>query len=97
MTAVFFSTVFLSTKKTLAAAVITMFLMFFLGGSYGTAGVAVSNPLRYASTWFYYNPAQYFGTGNFTNFASDVAVLICVNVGLIIASIFVFRKRDIPV
>jgi len=97
MTAVFFSTVFLSTKKTLAAAVVTMFLMFFIGGSYGTAGAAVSNPLRYASTWFYYNTAQYFGTGNFGNLAVDAAVLISVNVGLIIASLFVFRKRDIPV
>jgi ABC-2 type transport system permease protein len=97
MTAVFFSTVFLSTKKTLAAAVITMFLMFFIGGSYGTVGAAVSNPLRYASTWFYYNPAQYFGTGNFTSFLSDTLVLLCVNVGLIIASLIVFRKKDIPV
>jgi ABC-2 type transport system permease protein len=97
MTAVFFSTVLLSTKKTIVAAVLTMFLMFFLGGSYGTAGAPVSNPLRYASTWFYYNPAQYFGTGNFTSFPGDVLVLICVNVGLIIASLIVFRKKDIPV
>jgi ABC-type transport system involved in multi-copper enzyme maturation permease subunit len=97
MTAVFFSTVFLSTKKTIAAAVITMFLMFFIGGSYGTAGAAVSNPLRYASTWFYYNPAQYFGTGNFGSFLGDVLVLLGVNLGLIIASLIVFRKRDIPV
>jgi ABC-2 type transport system permease protein len=97
MTAVFFSTVFLSTKKTIAAAVITMFLMFFAGGSYATAGAAGSNPLQYASTWFYYNPAQYFGTGNFGNLAGDVAVLTAVNVGLIIASLFVFRKKDIPV
>ena len=97
MTAVFFSKVFLSTKKTIAAAIITMFLMFFTGGSYGTAGAVGSNPLQYASTWFYYNPAQYFGIRNFGNLTSDVAVLICVNVGLIIASLFIFRKRDIPV
>lgn len=97
MTAVFFSTVFLSTKKTIAASVVTMFLMFFLGGSYGTAGAAVDNPLKYASTWFYYNPPQYFGAGNFANFPSDVAVLVGVNVGLILASLFVFRKRDILV
>jgi ABC-2 type transport system permease protein len=97
MTAVFFSTVFLSTKKTLAAAVVTMFLMFFMGGSYGTAGAAVDNPLRYASTWTYYNPAQYFGTGNFANFPGDLAVLIGVNVGLILASLYVFKRRDILV
>lgn len=97
MTAVFFSTLFLDTKKTMAAAVVTMFLMFFTGGSYGTADPAASNPLRYASTWFYYNPAQYFGTGDFTSFLGDVLVLLGVNVGLVIASIIVFRKRDIPV
>ena len=97
MTAFLFSTVFLSTKKTLAAAVITMFIMFFMGGSYGTAGATLSNPLRYASTWFYYNPAQYFGTGNFSGFLGDVLVLLAVNVGLIIASLIVFRKKDIPV
>jgi len=74
-----------------------MFLMFFIGGSYGTAGAAVSNPLRYASTWFYYNPAQYFGIGNFGSFLGDALVLLGVNVGLIIASLIVFRKRDIPV
>jgi hypothetical protein len=97
MTAVFFSTVFLNTKKTLAASIITMFLMFFMGGSYGAAGAAVDNPLRYASTWSYYNPAQYFGTGNFATFPGDVAVLIGVNVALILASLFVFRRRDILV
>ena len=97
MTAVFFSTVFLSTKKTFGAAVITMFLMFFIGGSYGTAGSPVSNQLRYASTWFYYNPAQFFGAGNFDTFIRDVLVLLGANIGLIIASIIVFRRRDIPV
>lgn len=97
MTAVFFSTVFLSTKKTLAAAVITMFLMFFMGGSYGAAGSAVSSPLRYASTWFYYNPAQYFGAGNFSTFPSDMLVLLGVNIALVIASLIIFRRRDIPI
>jgi ABC-2 type transport system permease protein len=97
ITAVFFSTVFLNTKKTIAAAVVTMFLMFFLGGSYGTAGSTVSNPLRYASTWFYYNPAQYFGAGDFTSFLGDMLVLIGVNVSLFVASLIVFKKRDILV
>jgi ABC-2 type transport system permease protein len=97
MTAVFFSTVFLSTKKTLVAAVITMFLMFFIGGSYGTTGAAVNIPLRYASTWCYYNPAQYFGAGNFTSFLGDMLVLTGVNVSLLVASLIVFRKRDILV
>lgn len=96
-TAVFFSTIFLSTKKTMAAAVIAMFLMFFVGGSYSFMGPAIGDPVKYASTWFYYNPAQFFGAGNFNNFLRDVLVLGGVNLGLIIASLIVFRKRDIPV
>ena len=96
MTAVFFSTLFLSTKKTMGAAVVTMFLMYFIGGAYGAAGSA-TNPLQPLSTWSYYNPTQFFGAGNFGNFFSDMLVLLSVNVGLIIASIIVFKKRDIPV
>ena len=88
---------FLSTKKTLAAAVITMFLMFFMGDAYGAAGSAVSSPLRYASTWFYYNPSQYFGAGNFSTFPSDMLVLLGVNIALVIASLIIFRRRDIPI
>jgi ABC-type transport system involved in multi-copper enzyme maturation permease subunit len=97
MTAVFFSTLFLNTKKTMAAAIVTMFLMFFLGGSYSSIGSTVSNPLQHASTWFYYNPAQFFGVGNFSNFLRDALVLIGTNLGLIIASLIIFRKRDIPI
>ncbi len=97
MTAVFFSTLFLNTKRTMAAAVVMMFLMFFLGGSYSSIGVTLSNPLQYASTWFYYNPAQFFGAGNFDNLLRDVLVLVGTNLGLVIASLIVFRKRDLPV
>jgi hypothetical protein len=97
MTAVFFSTLFLNTKRTMAAAIVTMFLMFFLGGSYSSIGSTISNPLQYASTWFYYNPAQFFGVGNFSNFLRDTLVLIGTNIGLIIASLIIFRKRDIPI
>jgi len=96
-TAVFFSTIFLSTKKTMAAAVITMFLMFFIGGSYSFMGPAVGDPVQYVSTWFYYNPAQFFGAGNFDNFLRDVLVLGWVNLGLVAASLVVFRKRDVPI
>jgi ABC-2 type transport system permease protein len=97
MTAVFFSTLFLSTKKTLVAAVVTMFLMFFIGGAYSSVGSAVSSPIQYVSTWFYYNPAQFFGVGNFDSFLGDAIVLAAVNVGLIVASLLVFRKKDIPI
>lgn len=97
MTAVFFSTIFLSTKKTMAAAVIAMFMMFFIGGSYSFIGPAISDTPQYFSTWFYYNPAQFFGAGNFDNFLRDVLVLGGINLVLVVASLIVFRKRDIPI
>lgn len=75
MTCVFFSAIFLSTKKTMVAAVIMMFLMFFIGGSYSFMRPGIGDPVQYASTWFYYNPAQFFGAGNFGNFLRHVLVL----------------------
>jgi hypothetical protein len=70
--------------------------MYFIVGAYGAAGSA-TNPLQPLSTWSYYNPIQFFGARNFGNFPSDMLVLLGVKVGLIIASIIVIRKKDIPV
>jgi hypothetical protein len=67
-----------------------------VGVQRGAAGSA-TNPLQPLSTWSCYNPTQFFGAGNFGNFPSDMLVLLGVNVCLIIASLIVFRKRDIPV
>ena len=81
----------------MVAAVIVMFLMFFIGGSYSFMGPGIGDPVQYASTWFYYNPGQFFGAGNFGSFLRDVLVLGGINLGLVVASLVVFRKRDIPV
>jgi len=97
MTAVFTSTIFLDAKKTTAASVIVMFIMFFIGDFAAFMNPTVGNTLQYFSTWFYYNPAQFFGAGNFVNFPRDALVLGAINIALIIASLIVFRKRDIPV
>jgi ABC-type transport system involved in multi-copper enzyme maturation permease subunit len=97
MTAVFASTVFLDAKKTTLAAVIVMFVMFFIGDFSPVMSPEIGNTLQYFSTWFYYDTTQVFGAGNFTNLARDVLVLAAINIALIAASIFVFRKRDIPV
>jgi ABC-2 type transport system permease protein len=97
MTAVFASTIFLSTKRTMAVAVAVMFLMFFIGGSYSLLGPGIDIPIDQVSTWFYYNTSQYFGSGNYKNFLRDVLVLGGYNIGLILASLIVFRERDIPV
>ncbi len=97
ITSVFVSTVFLDAKKTTAVSVIVMFVMFFIGDFSTLMNPSVGNTLQYFSTWFYYNPGKIFGAGNFAYLASDVLVLLGINVALIVASLLVFRKRDIPV
>lgn len=97
MTSVFVSTIFLDAKRTTAVSVIVMFIMFFIGDFSAVMNPTVGNTLQYFSTWFYYNTAQVFGAGNFVNLPRDVLVLGGINIALIIASLIVFRKRDIPV
>jgi ABC-type transport system involved in multi-copper enzyme maturation permease subunit len=97
MTAVFASTIFLDSKKTVGVAVIVMFMMFFIGDFSPLMNPSLGKVVQFASTWFYYNPAQFFGAGNFANFLRDVLVLVGINLGLIIASLIVFQKRDIPI
>lgn len=96
MTAIFFSTIFLDTKKTTAAAVIVMFIMFFIGDFSPLMDPAVGEVVQYASTWSYYNPAQFFGTGNYSTLPINAFILISINIALIIASFIIFRKKDIP-
>jgi ABC-type transport system involved in multi-copper enzyme maturation permease subunit len=97
MTAIFASTIFLDAKKTTLVAVIVMFVMFFIGDFSPVMSPDIGNTLQYFSTWFYYNTAQVFGAGNYANLARDVLVLGAINIALIVASLYVFRKRDIPV
>ncbi|MCW4034350.1 MAG: hypothetical protein NWF03_03190, partial [Candidatus Bathyarchaeota archaeon] len=91
------STIFLDAKRTTAIAVIVMFVMFFIGDFSPVMNPSVGESLQYFSTWFYYDTAQVFGAGNYANFARDVLVLGGINLALILASLAVFKKRDIPV
>ncbi|MCW4015153.1 MAG: ABC transporter permease [Candidatus Bathyarchaeota archaeon] len=97
MTAVFASTIFLDAKKTTLAAVIVMFIMFFIGDFSPVMSPDIGKTMQYFSTWFYYDTAQLFGAGNYANLGLDVLVLGAINVALVIGSLIVFRKRDIPV
>ncbi len=97
MTAVFASTIFLDAKKTTLMAVIVMFVMFFIGDFSPLMNPDIGNIIQYFSTWFYYDTTQVFGAGNFTNLARDMLVLGAINIALIATSLFVFRKKDIPV
>ena len=96
MTAILFATIFLNTKKTMGAAIMIMFVMFFIGSFWQYLPEA-QQFIKYATTWFYYNTTDLFGLGIFDNLLRDILVLGGVNVGLVIASLLVFRRRDIPV
>jgi len=96
MTALLFATIFLDTKKTMGATMMITFLMFFIG-SFWQYFPEAQQGIKYASTWFYYNTMDLFGMGIFDNLLRDILVLGGVNVVLIVASLLVFRRRDIPV
>jgi len=96
MTALLFATIFLDTKKTMGATMMITFLMFFIG-SFWMYIPEAQQGIKYVSTWFYYNAMDLFGMGVFDNFLRDILVLGGVNIVLIVASLLVFRRRDIPV
>jgi ABC-2 type transport system permease protein len=97
MIVVFFSTIFLDTKKTTIAAVVVMFIMFFIGDFSPLMNPEIGESLQYASTWSYYNTAEVFGAGNFTNFPQNILTLVAINIVLVIASLIILRKKDMPV
>ncbi len=96
MTALLFATIFLNSKKTMGAALAIMFLMFFIG-SFWHYLPDDQQVIKYVSTWFYLNTSDMFVLGIFDTFLRDVLVLSGVNVILIVTSLLIFRRRDIPV
>jgi len=96
MTALLFATVTLNSKKTMGAALGIMFVMFVLGTFWGLFPEE-QQVIKYISTWFYLGTEDLFVHGVFDNFLRDILVLSGVNVVLIVASLLVFRRRDIPV
>jgi ABC-2 type transport system permease protein len=96
MTTLLFATIFLNSKRTMGAGLATMLVMYFVGSFWQFLPEA-QQFIKYASTWFYYNTMEVFGLGMFDDLVRNVIVLIGVNVVLIVASLLVFRRRDIPV
>ena len=96
MTALLFATIFLNSKKTMGAALAIMFLMFFIG-TFWQYFPEAQQVIKYDSTWFYLNTLDLFALGIFNDFLRDSLVLGGVNVVLIVASLLVFRRRDIPI
>jgi ABC-2 type transport system permease protein len=96
MTALLFATITLSSKKTMGAALAIMFLMYFIGLFWGFFPEE-QQIIKYLSTWFYLGTEDLFVHGIFDNFLRDILVLSGINVVLVVSSLLVFRRKDIPV
>lgn len=95
MVAKFSSTIFLSTKKSLAVGVMVLFIMFFLGEFYVYMDEAIQG-IKYISIFYYYNPVDYLVKADSALFTRDIIVLGVINGVLIAGSLYVFSKKDIP-
>ena len=95
MVAKFSSTIFLSTKKSVAVGVMVLFIMFFLGSFYVYMDEAIQG-IKYISIFYYYNPVDYLVKADSALFTRDIIVLGIINGVLIAGSLFVFSKKDIP-
>ena len=95
MVAIFSSTIFLSTQKSMALSVMVLFLMFFLGEFYIYMDESIQG-IKYVSIFYYFNPIDYILHEDYNIFVRDIVHLASVNVILIIASLYVFNKKDIP-
>ena len=95
MVAKFISTIFLSTKKSMALGVMILFIMFFLGEFYTYMDESIQG-IKYISIFYYFNPIDYLVNANVVIFTRDIYILGIFNVALIIGSLVVFNKKDIP-
>jgi len=95
MVAKFISTIFLSTKKSMALGVMILFIMFFLGEFYMYMDETIQG-IKYISIFHYFNPIDYIVNANIVIFTRDIYILGIINVALIIGSLVVFDKKDIP-
>jgi ABC-2 type transport system permease protein len=95
MVAKFFSTIFLSTKKSMALGVMILFIMFFLGEFYIYMDEAIQD-IKYISIFYYFNPVEYMVNADAAIFTRDIVVLAAINGALIVGSLLIFNRKDIP-
>ena len=94
MIAFFGSTIFLNSKKAMVIGIVALFLMFFIDGFYSYME-AIEN-LKYFTVFFYYNPLDYLVHADIDLYIRDMIVLASINAALVIGSLIVFNKKDIP-
>ena len=90
----FGSTVFLNSKKAMVIGIVALFMMFFIDGFYSY--MEELENLKFFTVFFYYNPIEYLVRGDIDLFIRDIMVLASVNAALVIGSLVVFNKQDIP-
>jgi len=96
MFAKFFSTIFLNGRKSMAMGIFVLFLMFFLGEFYVYMDEAVQG-MKYISVFYYFNPSDYMVHADFGLLARDLIVLGSINSALVVGSLLIFNKKDIPI
>ena len=94
MIAFFGSTIFLNSKMAMLIGIIGLFIMFFINGFY--TYLEELEDLKYFTVFYYYNPLEYLVNADMDIFIRDILVLSSINVVLIVGSIIVFNKKDIP-
>jgi len=79
----------------MALGVIVLFIMFFLGEFYVYMDESIQG-IKYISIFYYFNPVEYMVNADFAIFTRDIIVLGSINIALIIGSLLIFNKKDIP-
>jgi len=75
--------------------VMILFIMFFLGEFYVYMDEAIQD-IKYISIFYYFNPVDYLVKADTAIFTRDIVILGTINVALIVGSLFVFNRKDIP-
>jgi hypothetical protein len=85
------------TRKQATGAAFSIMVVFFIIGTFHSFFDEGIQDIKYLSLFFYYDPTRLIVSLDSTNVVRDVLILSGYSVVLLLASIAVFNKRDIPV
>ena len=74
-----------------------MMVLFFIVGTFYSYFEEDIQEIKRISLFFYYDPARILVSHSYENVLRDFLVLFGYSVVMVIASIVIFNKRDIPV